>query len=301
MEKKKLLLVAISAGVFLVLTIGAAILVFNPKNVPAAMATGNPVQTIDTGINMPSPSSNNVTYVNQKPVDPVEMVRRQGDVPGLQSNPEGASRQNGDFYINGSDRNSETMISVPKPSTAAVPNTAPAGRAVSTQTSVPVAASRPAAASKPAETSRPAETKPSAQTTQSQPQTAAQTATQSASKTTPQAAAQAATQATAKPAQQTTPQAAAQATAKPAQQTRVYDDYWVQTGAFSTVAKAEGVKETLASKGITSLIENREVNGAQVFRVRVGPYTSQNEANYWLSLIKSIGGFEDSQIRQTRR
>jgi hypothetical protein len=33
--------------------------------------------------------------------------------------------------------------------------------------------------------------------------------------------------------------------------------------------------------------------------VRVGPYTSQAEADYWLSLIKMLEGFEDSQVRQT--
>ena len=86
----------------------------------------------------------------------------------------------------------------------------------------------------------------------------------------------------------------------PATLTRVSDDYWVQTGAFSTIISAEAVKETLASKGITSIIENANVNGRILFRVRVGPYTSQNEANYWLALIKSMDGFEDSQVRQTQ-
>jgi DedD protein len=81
---------------------------------------------------------------------------------------------------------------------------------------------------------------------------------------------------------------------------KVYDDFWVQTGAFSTAARAEGVKEELASKGITSIIDNRVVDGKSMFRVRVGPYTSNNEASYWLSLIKSIDGFESSQIRQTQ-
>jgi DedD protein len=52
----------------------------------------------------------------------------------------------------------------------------------------------------------------------------------------------------------------------------------------------------LAAKGITSLIENRDVEGKTFFRVRVGPYTSQNEADYWRELIKSIGGFEESQV-----
>ena len=104
-------------------------------------------------------------------------------------------------------------------------------------------------------------------------------------------------QAAPKPAAQSQPRAQS----KPAVQTKVQDDFWVQTGAFSTLARAEGVKETLATKGITSIIENRDIEGRTLFRVRIGPYTSQNEANYWLSLIKSIGGFEDSQIRQTRR
>jgi DedD protein len=71
----------------------------------------------------------------------------------------------------------------------------------------------------------------------------------------------------------------------------------VQTGAFSTITSAEGVKETLASKGITSIIENGNIDGKTLFRVRVGPYISRNEANYWLALIKSIDGFEDSQVR----
>jgi DedD protein len=68
------------------------------------------------------------------------------------------------------------------------------------------------------------------------------------------------------------------------------------------MARAEGVKETLASKGIASIIENREVDGIPRFRVRVGPYTSQDEADYWLRLIKEIG-FTDSMVwrSQSRR
>jgi len=85
----------------------------------------------------------------------------------------------------------------------------------------------------------------------------------------------------------------------PAVQTGIYSDFWVQTGAFSTMASAENVKETLATKGITSIIENGIINGRSLFRVRVGPYTSRNEANYWLALIQSMDGFEDSQVRTT--
>ncbi|MDR1286019.1 MAG: SPOR domain-containing protein [Treponema sp.] len=63
--------------------------------------------------------------------------------------------------------------------------------------------------------------------------------------------------------------------------------------------RAEGAREILASKGITSIIENRVVDGKTWYRVRVGPYTSENEANYWLSLVKTIDGFTESQVRLT--
>jgi DedD protein len=81
---------------------------------------------------------------------------------------------------------------------------------------------------------------------------------------------------------------------------RMINSFWVQTGAFRTHIRAEGVKEPLETKGITSIIENRDIDGKTWYRVRVGPYTSENEANYWLTLVKSIDGFGDSQIRQTQ-
>jgi cell division protein FtsN len=77
------------------------------------------------------------------------------------------------------------------------------------------------------------------------------------------------------------------------------NDYWVQTGAFTAIIRAEDAKETLASKGITSIIENRQIDGLTWYRVRLGPYTSESEAKYWLTLVQSIDGFSGSQVRQT--
>ena len=104
---------------------------------------------------------------------------------------------------------------------------------------------------------------------------------------------------TAAPVAQTAPaKPAPKAAAKPAaDKAKTYDSYWVQTGAFSTKIRAEGAKESLASKGITSIIDNRDIDGKTWYRVRVGPYTSETEANYWLALVKSIDGFGDSQVR----
>ena len=99
------------------------------------------------------------------------------------------------------------------------------------------------------------------------------------------------------PAAKPAPKETAKPAAKPAADKPTYNNYWVQTGAFSTKIRAEGAKDSLASKGITSIIDNRDIDGKTWYRVRVGPYMSETEANYWLALVKSIDGFADSQVR----
>ena len=245
MEKRKLLLVAISVGMFLTITIVTAIFLLPPRNAAAAELAAYP-----HGLSAQPPIFDNSGNL---PFEPVDLVRRPGDVPGLQQAPEGAITTGSNLHV-GPDqsRPGETVISVRQPNTV----TAPAPAASTTRPTPTQSAPRPAA---PAATpAAPAASTPPANRPTSPPQPA---------------------------------------------QTSVHNDYWVQAGAFSTVASAEGVRQNLSSRGITSIIENREVNGRTVFRVRLGPYTSQNEADYWLSLIRGISGFEDSQIRvtQTRR
>jgi DedD protein len=239
MEKKKLLLVAISVGVFLVIVIGAAILVFSPRAPsPAATAVKPakplPVKNADEPVEPDVPAS----------VNAVELVKSFDELQGLQTPPEDKPQDNV-FYIYGEnpgeivtvDRSTDSagarlIVDVPRPSAVAVPD-AP-------RTPAPAARQTPAAA----------------------------------------------------------PRAPAARTAAPAP-SRARDNYWVQTGSFSTIARAEAVKDTLSAKGIASLVENREVQGKTWFRVRVGPYTSKNEADYWLALIKSIQGFEESLVFKT--
>jgi DedD protein len=251
MEKKKILLIAVSVGVFLVIVMGASILVFSPKAGPGpvSVAMADPVQP-------GKPAS----------ADPVDMTRNSEELRDLQSPPASATaNQENVFYFLGenperiverTDENSETkvVISVPKPSVEAVPEPEPESQPRPRET----APARPPAQAAP----RIAPPRPAARTSAA-------------------------------------PGAKSAPAPRPAQ---VYNNYWVQTGSFSTRVRADGVKEVLASKGIPSIIENRDLDGKTFYRVRIGPYTSQNEANYWLSLIKSIG-FEDSQVwtSQARR
>jgi DedD protein len=287
MEKKKLLLVTISVGVFLVIVIGASILVFSPRNpAPAVMAAvserpipagiqgtlqavspgiaGSPV-TVDT-----PQETDTALQVQPATADPTNMVRNPDGFQSLQTPPSSISAvQENRFYINNDTTqpvlierkdgdSTRVVINVPRPTTAAVPNAQ--------------AASQPSASASAA-TSAPA----------------ARTASGSA-----------ATRSTAAPGSSTPRQTAAAAPARtvaaPARsapqtpQSRTYNAYWVQTGSFPTRNQADKAKEILAAKGLTAVIENGDVRGETWYRVRVGPYTSQNEADYWLSLIKSING-----------
>jgi DedD protein len=275
MEQKKLLLVAISVGIFLVIVIGAAMLALGSGNsvssaALAAASRPRPIPPGAAGTAEAFPPAVEPGYAQgtapQTPADPAELPRSPEAIPGLNAGPDGAPLQQNNFYINGSPEKvspGETgETGTPRTVITVAPRTA-AG--VPDEPPAGRAVSRPPAA--------PAASRP-AQTTASRP------------------AAQAA-----RPPVQAKPAAAPAKAPEPA---RVYDNYWVQTGSFSVKARAEGVKETLASKGISSIIENREVNGKTFFRVRVGPYTSQEEADYWLPLIRSINGFENSQVWKTQ-
>ncbi|MDR2181320.1 MAG: SPOR domain-containing protein [Treponema sp.] len=230
MEKKKLLLVAVSVGVFLVIVVSAAILIFSP---------GSPQAGEDFRFAAP---------VSSATTDPTELLNAE-EVKGLQDPAVYSPIQKNEIYINGDpdskvvlDRidnavNTKTIISVPKPAAPAVP-------------AAPV---KTAAAVSRTETPRPAQSAPA-------PRPAASVAPPK----------------------------------------KVYDEFWVQAGSFSARDRADRVKETLGGKGVSAIVTNQDINGQTYYRVRVGPYTSQNEADYWLAMIKSIDGFEGSQVWESQ-
>ena len=337
MEQKKILLVAISVGVFLVVVIGAAILVFGSNKSSPVMASARPIQPGSSGIyTVPQPS--NSGYSSQSNLGLENPTQGQLPTSAPEENPTVAQAVNDTPQIAEEVKTSDspTVISVSRPSTAAVPDAPPAGRSSSTVNSTTRGA---ATASAPAQSS-PAPTQSASTSNQaaSMPTQAASTPAQSSpvptqSASTPSQVASMPTQAASTPAQSSsvstqnastpsqaasTPSQSASAPVQaqapstsgsfPAQTTvvaipavaKTHNDYWVQTGSFTAMSRALRVKETLAAKGITSIIENRDVNGTTFFRVRVGPYTSRNEADFWLSLIKSIDGFENSQIWQSQ-
>jgi DedD protein len=75
--------------------------------------------------------------------------------------------------------------------------------------------------------------------------------------------------------------------------------YWVQIGSYTQKSGADKVKADLFERGLGSVVFDSEVQGKIYYRVRVGPYVSKAEADYWLRLVKGIKGFEKSQVWQS--
>jgi len=240
-EMKKLLLVAVSVGFFLLVTITVAIIVLTPKTKndavasPVSFPNGKAQKNWDEA---PAPAKTEIA-VSQEPKKTEAAETDKNDGGSLTIIIPAPSAETA----------AETVQTAEKPKAPEQPVTAVKAPEPATKPSAQTAvAAKPAAAAKP-------EAKPSAAAKSSAP-------------------------------------------AKPAP-VKTINDFWIQTGAFSAQVRAEDARELLATKGITSIIENREINGRVWYRVRLGPYTSEREANHWLEIVKLIDGFNDSQIRQT--
>ncbi|WP_461245751.1 SPOR domain-containing protein [Treponema sp. R6D11] len=238
-EMKKLLLVAVSVGFFLLVTITVAIIVLTPKTKDTAIAA-------------------NIPYSNGRVQNDWNEVPTQTPAQTEIVSSQEPEQKTNIIETDKNDGNNLTII-VPVPTTETVADTVQTSEKPKAPEQPVVAVKTPEPVAKPAQTA---------------------SATKPATTTKPAATAKSST---------------------PAKSTKTINDFWVQTGAFAAQVRAEDARELLATKGITSIIENREINGKVWYRVRLGPYTSEREANHWLEIVKLIDGFDDSQIRQTAR
>jgi len=270
MEQKKLLLVILSVGIFLVVLIGAGMWYFAPKGAnPAGMqaiAAVNPATAGTAGSNAASAPS-----ATPSTVDANVWARNPASVASIEPSTQGVSNNSGNvIYIYGER---------PAEGTPTVPTTVQ-----SADGTVVIDIAKPAA---PALPTPPAPSAVPANASASAPSAAGP----SAAATPRPTAAPVASAATPKPATRTP-----SPTKAPAVSTAIADQYWVQTGSFSSQGQAEEAQQKLKEKGIPAMIQTSVVKGKTWFRVRVGPYSTKNEADYWLSLVTSIKGFESSMV-----
>ena len=110
-----------------------------------------------------------------------------------------------------------------------------------------------------------------------------------------------ATTSTAKPAAKSTASTTAKKTttvakaAAPAQ-TKLADKFWVQAASYASKKSADEARSALESNKIPSeVFTYTDAKGKVFYRVRVGPYTTSSEAEYWKTQVAKIDRFADSQ------
>lgn len=74
------------------------------------------------------------------------------------------------------------------------------------------------------------------------------------------------------------------------------DSYWVQVAAYTTKKNADEAREILdQAKLPAEVFTHTDSKGTLYYRVRVGPYTTTSEADYWLSKITAIQNFKTAK------
>ena len=290
MEQKKTLWIVAAAGVFLLVVIGAALILYSP-----AVQNKSPVQTslsYSDGLNSfssVSSSGNENIFRNseifpendgmseagknsESSVSPVEEpVNAKDEASGQPVKVENATLYSDNVYLietTPSVTSVTTVIDLNalKPSAPAAKNYAPAESFNEPQVEQKVQA---------------AETPSSAVVSQKKvagPKIEQKTESKTVSKP--------AVKKTAVPAKKTA--------SKPAEtKASVPDTYWIQVGSYEVKKLADDARKILENNKIPNEVFTHKEKGKLFYRVRVGPYTTKQEAQYWQKCIRAINEFSE--------
>ncbi|MBQ4331267.1 MAG: SPOR domain-containing protein [Spirochaetaceae bacterium] len=268
MEQKKILWIIASVGVFLLVVMGAALIINRPAQAvePALASLQSPN---DTWIMPPATEPASQASATEETGSFQTQGQLVGDaaVPGEPAGSEGTKVDTMTVYsgttnVYGAAGTTTIDLNSLKEAVqqATVTATNQAGATAVASGSASTAAQAPAAEA----------TKPVAST----PKPAASTS---------KAAAASSTKATAK--------------AESAKSTnKLVDQFWVQVASVTNKNNAEAARAALAANKIESEIFTHNADdGKLYYRLRVGPYTTRTEAEYWKGRIALIDEFADAQ------
>ena len=74
--------------------------------------------------------------------------------------------------------------------------------------------------------------------------------------------------------------------------------YWVQMFSSPNVSRAEEIRDELTAKGLPANVIVREVNGETMYRVRLGAFNNESEADHYAKKARDMSGFESSFVVQ---
>ena len=295
MEEKRILWISAAVGIFLLIVIGAAWILYAPHKNADSASILTQEQNENTWILTPQASGSALAEAPKEEVP----ARPAGTAPAVLPSDAAVSNEISD-QANTVQSKDLTIISnnttvFAKDGVTTIDLTAsgrapeqqaieaPAGseNARDVKTVVPAQSGNEVRA---AETVQPQSVKPETAGTQSAQSTQTQKSAPSAQKAAAAKPANSAAKNTGKP------KAAAAKTAS------VPDRFWVQAASFTDKENAENARSILANEKIPAeVFTYRDKNGKTFYRLRVGPYTTESEAQYWNSRIKLIEHFSSTQ------
>ncbi len=266
MEQKRVLWIVAAVGLFLLVSIGTALIVYRPTQNQTTVLNSQLSSATWTREGSATPAATQNAAPAQ-PAAPAEPAQPASALPENQSQITNLTviSANTNVISDGAktiDLNALTKSAQPEPQAPAEP--------------APAATPAPATALATAEITVNTVTTPAAVATATVQQTT----------TTPA------------PVEKTVTSTPAKTTSNPAASSvktvssKIPDQFWVQAASFTKKVNAEEARDALAAEKIPGEVFTwKDANGVVYYRLRVGPYTTKSEADYWLSRIKEIGAF----------
>lgn len=269
MEQKRVLWIVAAVGLFLLVSIGTALIVYRP--------TQNQTPVLNSQLSSATwTRESSATAGTAQPAAPAQPVQDSTSAPAAADTATPAQVTNltvisANTNVISDGTRTIDLNTLAKNAQPAETDAAPA---------VPATSAQPVTALASAEITVKTVTTPAASAT------ATATTTSSTSNTTP------ATASAAPAASKSTK--AASSSVKTAS-AKIPDQFWVQAASFTKKVNAEEARDALAAEKIPGEVFTwKDANGVVYYRLRVGPYTTKSEADYWLSRIKEIGAFSST-------
>lgn len=324
MEQKKTLWIVAAAGIFLLVVVGAALIIYSPSlhNAPVQQASFDPStgwvnasaltesQTQDSSTPAPDSNSFSENQDSTLPASPFDPLAENYSQNNKQENSELAQADK-NAAQNSSDSNANAIINAQNVNVytqetttfdlnalkSASSNSNVVAQNEKTAEQIKAASQEKSAKSEQENYYTPSSTaNSSAKSSSSKSSSIASAKTSSSSSTASKSAStkassskssSASTKATssAKAASSTTAKKVAEVAKTPA------NLYWVQVGAYSSKKNADSARETLEENKIPVEV----FTDAKYFKVRAGSYQTKSEAEYWQNIISKIDKFAGSK------
>lgn len=292
MDQKKTLWIVIASGIFLFVVIGSAVLLSakNAKNENTAEALKNNDYWVAATPELPSDSFSQSslkakTAVQEEPVPVQESVAPAADTLVFSDSHE--EGYNGKDNIQSYTQTGTLTVIASGPTNVISTN----GTEVTGVTTIDLNTlkSSHSAVTANNEVAKAAIEETAAVKAKEEPKAAAKEIEKPVKKAEPAPVKKAAPAASTKTAKKTEPaKKAAPAPKKP-------DQFWVQAASYSTKKNADEARAVLDSNGVQCEVFTYKDSANKLFyRVRVGPYTTKAEAEYWKGRIETIDLFSKS-------